>query len=133
MHTPFEIVQVKTFAPTANPETLVEADDALLKEPEPETKDQTPLPIAGIFANRFAEFEHICWLFPALDELGMASTVIETSSKTLPQEPPGIVQRNTETPETNPVIWVFAAVGEVIDPDPETSVQTPPDTAVAAS
>ena len=54
-----------------------------------------------------------------------------TSSNTEPQEPPGIVQRKTETPANKPVIWVLANEGETIVPDPEVLVQSPPEKDVA--
>jgi hypothetical protein len=130
---PFEIVQVKTFAPVDNPETEVVAEAVLLKIPVPEVIVQMPLPIIGVFAAKLVLVAQICWLVPATETLGLASTVIETSSKTDPHEPLGIVQRNTETPASNPVIWEFADEGEAIVPDPEVLVQVPPETAVAAN
>lgn len=131
--TPLEIVHVSTFAPVDNPETEVVAEAVLLKVPDPDVTDQVPFPITGVFADNVVFVAQICWFVPATDALGLASTVIEISSNTEPQEPPGIVHRNTETPASNPVICEFAEEGEVMDPEPEVRVQTPPETAVAAS
>ena len=54
-----------------------------------------------------------------------------TSSETLPQAPPGMVQRNTFAPTVSPVTLVFAKYAFVKFPDPETTLQDPPAAAVA--
>ena len=54
-----------------------------------------------------------------------------TSSETLPQAPPGMVQRNTFGPTDSPVRLVFAKEEFVKFPDPETMLQDPPVAAVA--
>ena len=56
-----------------------------------------------------------------------------TSSETLPQAPPGMVQRNTFEPTDSPVTLVFAKEEFVKFPDPETTLQDPTVAAVAAN
>ena len=54
------------------------------------------------------------------------------SSKTLPQAPPGMVQRNTFGPTESPVTLVFPKEAFAKVPVPQTTLQDPPVAAVAA-
>ena len=59
--------------------------------------------------------------------------MIVTSSETLPQAPPGMVQRNTFDPTESPMTLVLAKEEFVKFPVPETTLQDPPVAAVAAN
>ena len=56
-----------------------------------------------------------------------------TSSETLPQAPPGMVQRNTFGPTVSPVTLLLAKEEFVKFPVPEITLQDPPVAEVAAN
>lgn len=60
-----------------------------------------------------------------MDTVGVAWTVIETSSKTGGHVPLVTVHRNTDVPGFNAVMVVLERLGEVIVPEPEILVQVP--------
>jgi hypothetical protein len=51
-HAPLEMTHTKTLFPTGKPVTEVFGDKEFVMVPEPETSDQLPLPITGIFPDR---------------------------------------------------------------------------------
>mgnify|MGYP003394699347 CR=1 FL=1 len=50
----FEIVHLKTFAPTPGPVIVVEGDNEFVIVPDPEIKVHAPVPITGVFAAMVA-------------------------------------------------------------------------------
>jgi hypothetical protein len=64
-------------------------------------------------------------LFPALEVVGGALTVIVTEETEGGQEPLVIVQRSTLIPTLNPVTVELGALTEVIVPPPDTTVHEP--------
>lgn len=71
---PFVIVHMNLLGPMDKPFTAEEEEPALEIEPVPETSDQRPVPMVGIFPLNVAEEEHTDWSAPALAGVGIAST-----------------------------------------------------------
>ena len=57
-HVPLEMLHSKIFCPIARPFTFVEEEFGIEKIPAPEIKFQVPIPISGLFANKFNEVAH---------------------------------------------------------------------------
>ena len=131
--TPFEMVQRKTLFPTESPDKPDVGEVALSKIAVPETIDQSPAPTDGEFAESVATVEQIVWSVPALAVVGAACMIIETSSNTSAQAPPGMVQRKVLVPVESPETLVLARFALVNVPDPKITFQTPPAAEVAAS
>ena len=129
--TPFEIVQRNTLFPTESPDTPDVGDVALSKIAVPEIMVQIPFPMDGEFAESVATVEQIVWSVPAFAIVGVACTIIETSSKTSAHAPPGMVQRKVFVPIESPETLVLASEALVKVPVPAITLQTPPVTAVA--
>jgi hypothetical protein len=73
---PFPIVQRKTLAPLLSAETVVVPKLLFAKVAAPETTDQVPIPVTGIFPSKVAVVEQIVWLVPATEAVGGVSIVI---------------------------------------------------------
>lgn len=71
---PLVMVQMNLLGPMDKPFTDEEEEPALDIEPVPETSDQRPVPMVGIFPLNVAEEEHTDWSIPALAVVGRAST-----------------------------------------------------------
>lgn len=67
---PFEILHLKIFAPTLNPVTADVGELGLVAVPVPETNDQVPVPIVGVFPAKVDELVQIVWSGPALATVG---------------------------------------------------------------
>ena len=130
-HTPFEMVQRNTLFPTESPDTPDVGDVALSKIPVPEITVQSPVPMVGEFAENVATVEQIVWSIPAFAVVGEAWTIIETSSKTSAQAPPGMVQRKVFVPMESPETGVLARFASTKVPVPKITLQIPPAAAVA--
>ena len=126
------MVHFRIFTPTDKPETAVVGSLALVNIPEPETTVHNPVPIDGVLADKVETVAQMDWSEPAFAVVGAASIVILTSSNTLPQAPPGIVQRNTLIPVESPLTPVVASEALTNVPLPLMTVQIPPVAAVAA-
>ena len=131
--TPLEIVQRKTLFPTESPDTPDVGEVALSKVAVPETIDQSPVPTDGEFAASVATVEQIVWSVPAFAVVGAACTIIETSSNTSAQAPPGMVQRKVLVPVESEDTEVLANAAFTKVPVPAITLQTPPEAAVALS
>ena len=131
--TPLEIVHLKTLFPTESPDTPDVGEVALSKIAVPEITVQSPVPIVGEFAASVATVEQIVWSVPALAVVGAACTIIETSSNTSAQAPPGMVQRKVLVPVESEDTEVLANDAFTKVPVPEITLQTPPAAEVAAS
>jgi MFS superfamily sulfate permease-like transporter len=88
---PFEILHLKTFAPTLNPVTADVGKFTFVIVPVPETKDQVPVPVVGVFPVKLDELAQIVWSIPALAVVGGGSTVMVTKSVDAGQVPLVIV------------------------------------------
>jgi len=109
---PLDTVQVKIFAPTAKPLTVVVAEFELLKvKPAPV---QVPVPTVGTVAPKVAVVKQSVWLLPALDTEGLASLLIVTLLVEGVQLPLDIVQVKTFAPTVKPVTPEAGEVGFVI-------------------
>lgn len=69
-HTPFEIVQRITTVPVLKPEIVAAGLVGLLKVAVPETIDQSPVPVIGVFPERVWLLAHTDWSTPALAVVG---------------------------------------------------------------
>jgi len=127
------MVQRKTLFPTESPDTPDVGEVALSKMAVPEIAVQSPVPIIGEFADNVATVEQTFWSVPAFAVVGEAWTIIETSSNTSAQAPPGMVQRKVFVPMESADTAVLARLELAKVPVPATTLQTPPVTAVAAS
>ena len=67
---PCEVVHRNVFAPVPKELTEVVELVELEKLPLPTTTDHCPLPIEGLFADKFAELTQTVWLLPALAVVG---------------------------------------------------------------
>ena len=132
-HTPFEIVQRSTLFPTESPDTPDVGEVALSKIAVPEIMVQIPFPMDGEFAESVATVEQIVWSIPAFAVVGEAWTIIETSSKTSAQAPPGMVQRKVLVPVESADTEVLAKDALAKVPVPVITLHIPPFVAVAAS
>ena len=130
-HTPFEIVQRSTLFPTESPDTPDVGEVALSKIAVPEITDQRPVPINGTLPLNKLTVEQIVWSVPAFAEVGEAWTIIETSSNTSAQAPPGMVQRKVFVPMESPETVVLARFASTKVPVPKITLQIPPAAAVA--
>ena len=131
--TPLEIVQRSTLLPTESPDTSEVGDVALSKIAVPEITVQRPFPMIGEFAESVATVAQIVWSIPTLAAVGEACTIIETSSNTSAQAPPGMVHRKVFVPIESPETLVLARFSLVKVPVPAITDQIPPVTAVAES
>src|SRR4051812_37214851 len=72
-----EIVHAKTFGPTPSDVIVVFLTRGLVIVPDPETKDQFPIPAAGLFpAMVAAALTQTFWFGPAFAAVGAATPTI---------------------------------------------------------
>ena len=83
-HTPLLMVHLNVvLAPAVNPLTELVLLDGLSAVPVPDTVLQEPVPVVGLFADRFtASPSHTVWLVPADAVLGASSIVTLTADET---------------------------------------------------
>jgi len=122
-----EIVQAKTFVPIARPVMVELGKVGEVIVPEPETSVHNPVPTVGVLAVIIVVGEEIqsVWDAPAFARVGTSFTSIVIVEILGAQGEFEIVQAKTLVPIARPVIVEFGKVGEVIVPEPETSVHNP--------
>ena len=121
------------FAPAPKEEIPLKGELGVVIAPNPEISVQFPLPVTGEFPAKVAVAEQINWFTPALELVGLGSTVMVTSENEAAQGEAEMVQRKIDVPTANPEIVVVGEVGVLIVPLPEISVHKPvPETAALA-
>ena len=88
-------------------------------------KVHTPVPVEGILPFNVAEEEQMVWSAPAAAMVGLASTLMVTSSNEGGHVPLLIVQRKTFAPTDKPLIVEVGDAGETMVPVPEMRVHVP--------
>ena len=118
------IVQLNTFAPCANPFTVVVFKFEFVNVPAPEISFHSPMPVNGSSPFNTVLFVQIVWTGPASTLKLLLVTLISVSSE---QVPLVTVQRKVVVPPfTTPVISVSNCVlGATIVPLPPTISQYP--------
>jgi hypothetical protein len=122
---PFDIVHLKTFAPTLKLETPLLNKVASANVPVPLTTVHKPVPTAGTLPAKVAVGAHTFWFAPATETEGLSKRVIVmVLTEGVAQEPFVIVQVNTFAPIAKPLTALLNCVGLAIVA-PEAVVQTP--------
>ena len=124
-HTPLVIVHLNTLAPSPSPVTPLVGEPGVVMVPVPLISVHVPLPTVGVLPPSVAVVAHTVWLVPASATVGLASTVMVTSSKESAQTPLEMVHLNTFAPSPNPVTPLVGEPGVVMVPVPFTSVHVP--------
>jgi hypothetical protein len=128
LQAPFDIVHLNTAVlPETRPVTEDVGEEGVVIVAVPETTDQVPVPVVGVFPASVVELVlHKFWLGPASAVVGLASTFIVTSLSDVPQAPAVIVHFNTElVPMVNPVTPEVGEAGVVTEAEPDTTLQLP--------
>jgi hypothetical protein len=124
---PLLIVQANEFVPMPNPFTVEEFKFGFATVPDPEINDHVPVPTEGIlpFNTTEPELAQTVWSNPALEIVGMESTIIFTVSVEALQTPFEIVQTKEFVPRPKLLTELELEFGSAIVPDPEANVQIP--------
>lgn len=117
VQTPLDTVHTNALVPVAKAVTDDEAEltDAIV--PAPESRDQAPVPTAGLVAARVADDEQNDWLTPA-DDVGCTSLTIVTVAADVGQLLLGIVHKKELAPVLNDVTGELGSLTDVTFPEP---------------
>jgi len=122
---PLEIVHWKTFVPVLSAVIPVVGDVGVIIVPPPDTNVHKPVPTTGVLPVIVAVAKHNVCVLPALARVGVWSLMIATVDAEVGHGPLLMVHWKTLVPVASAVIPLFGKAGDVITPEPDTSVQEP--------